>query len=67
MELKGDGAYALDMTSRLHDDDPYAGNSADDPDRVIPETIEDATVSDGVLRSLLPPLSWNVFRLSPTA
>ena len=67
VELKGDGAYALDMTSRLHDDDPYAGNSADDPDRVIPETIEDATVSDGVLRSLLPPLSWNVFRLSPTA
>jgi alpha-N-arabinofuranosidase len=67
VELKGDRAYSLDLTSRLHDADPYAGNSAGDPDRVIPETIEDATVSDGVLRSLLPPLSWNVFRLSPMA
>jgi alpha-N-arabinofuranosidase len=65
VELKGDRAYSLALASRLHDDDPYAGNTADAPNSVVPRTIEDATVDGSVLQSMLPPLSWNVFRLSP--
>lgn len=67
VELKGDTRYSLESTSRLHDADPYAGNTADDPNRVTPSTIEDARVDRGELRSVLPALSWNVFRLLPMA
>jgi alpha-N-arabinofuranosidase len=67
VELKGDGKHQLTLTSRLHDDDPYAGNTADAPNSVVPRSIEDATVAGSVLQSMLPPLSWNVFRLSPSS
>ncbi len=65
VELKGDRPYALTLTSRLHEDDFFVGNSADDPNRVTPSPIDDASFDGKVLDSVLPPVSWNVYRLAP--
>jgi len=50
--------------ARLHDADPNATNTADQPNRVRPRPITDATLDGQVLDVVLPPLSWNVFRFA---
>jgi alpha-N-arabinofuranosidase len=65
VELKGGRPYGLTLTSRLHEDDFSAGNSADEPNRVTPSPIDDASFDGNVLESALPPVSWNVYRLAP--
>ncbi len=47
---------------RLHADDPYLVNTADEPNRVVPRPIPDATCTGSQLDDVLPPLSWNVYR-----
>jgi len=47
----------------LAGDDPYARNTADDPDRVAPRPLP-ATADGGSLQASLPPVSWNVIRLA---
>ena len=47
----------------LADADPGAGNSAEQPDRVVPAAGSGATVRDGSLHAELSPRSWNVLRL----
>jgi alpha-N-arabinofuranosidase len=47
----------------LADDDWRAANTVDQPDRVVPRPHPDAAVEDAALRAVLPPVSWNVFRL----
>jgi alpha-L-arabinofuranosidase len=46
----------------LHDDDPTARNTEEQPDRVRPRPLG-ATVADGTLHADLPPVSWSVIRL----
>ena len=46
------------------DADRTAVNTAEDPGRVRPRP-GDATVADGTVRAVLPPISWNVVRLTP--
>jgi len=58
------GSVRLVEASSLAGDDPYARNTADDPDRVSPSPNPSAVVDGGTLRALLPPMSWNVIRLS---
>ena len=41
---------------QIHDDQPLAVNTAENPERVVPKQVE---ISDKVV---LPPLSWNVLR-----
>ncbi|MFC5056162.1 alpha-N-arabinofuranosidase [Saccharothrix xinjiangensis] len=41
----------------LHDPDPSAANTEQDPDRVVPRPHR-TEVADGVLRVVLPPVSW---------
>jgi alpha-L-arabinofuranosidase len=48
----------------LHDADPTATNTQAQPDRVVPRPGE-ATVEGGRLSAVLPPVSWNAFRLVP--
>ena len=48
----------------LHDADPEACNTAENPDRVLLRTGEGAVVDAGFLDVTLPPLSWHVVRLS---
>ncbi len=65
VELHGFGPLVLAEHSVLAEDDPYATNTADDPDRVVPRAGRDARVADGRLEAVLPPVSWTVLRLSP--
>jgi alpha-L-arabinofuranosidase len=53
----------LGAATVLADDDWRAANTQEQPDRVVPRPHPDSTVEDGVLRAVLPPVSWNVFRL----
>jgi alpha-L-arabinofuranosidase len=46
-------------------DDPLATNTAAAPDRVAPVAVDGATLSDGRLSAVLPPMSWNVLSLVP--
>lgn len=65
VDLHGFGPVRLAEHSVLSDDDPYAVNTADHPDRVVPRPGRGARVEDGRLDVLLPPVSWNVLRLTP--
>jgi alpha-N-arabinofuranosidase len=55
----------LGETHLLADDDIHARNTADDPDRVRPQPLPDASVVDGRLRFVLPPVSWAAITLVP--
>jgi alpha-N-arabinofuranosidase len=65
--LHGLGSPAVREHIVLADDDPAAANTADDPDRVAPRSVDGARVADGVLHATLPPRSWNVLRLARAA
>jgi alpha-N-arabinofuranosidase len=54
----------LETATVLADDDWRAANTLEQPDRVAPRPHADATVDEDTLRTVLPPVSWNVFRLS---
>jgi len=44
--------------------DPYARNTADEPDRVHPHHLDARVSSAGVLSAQLPPVSWSAIRLA---
>ena len=48
----------------ISDDDPGAVNTLSLPDRVVPKTLDDPKLDGGRLQAVLPPLSWNMIRLS---
>jgi alpha-L-arabinofuranosidase len=48
----------------VFDADPDAVNTAEQPDRVAPRRLDDVKVDDGRASVTLPPLSWNMLRLS---
>ncbi|MET0295916.1 MAG: alpha-N-arabinofuranosidase [Microbacterium sp.] len=48
----------------LHEEDHYAANTLDDPERVGVRPVEGATLDAGVLAASLPPVSWAAFRLA---
>ncbi|WP_326799397.1 alpha-N-arabinofuranosidase [Streptomyces sp. NBC_01808] len=61
--------HGMDVTglaehSVLSDTDPEARNTPAEPDRVTPHGAEGTALSDGVLRAVLEPMSWNVIRLT---
>lgn len=47
----------------LHEDDHYAANTLDFPERVGVRAVDDARVEASVLTAALPPVSWTAFRL----
>ncbi|MGP9537143.1 arabinosylfuranosidase ArfA [Brachybacterium sp. AOP43-C2-M15] len=52
----------------LHEADPYAVNTAEDPDRVLPRPLEGVSVTvdalcGSTLTAALPPISWAMLRL----
>ncbi len=51
----------------LSDADPLARNTRDAPDRVVPVKSVSAAIEGDSLRVRLPPLSWNVIRVSYSA
>jgi alpha-N-arabinofuranosidase len=52
----------VDNAMQLHDDDPHAMNSADDPLRVTPYGIPASFDEDGNLDFSMPPISWSAVR-----
>ena len=63
VDLRGLAAVTTAEHTTLADADPDAVNSADDPDRVLPQRQDDVRVDGGRLQVVLPPLSWNMVRL----
>jgi alpha-N-arabinofuranosidase len=47
----------------IHDSDPDAVNTADQPERVTPRRLDDVKVVDGHATTVLPALSWSMIRL----
>lgn len=60
--LAGDGVAVVE-SHLLHDDDLYAANSLEHPERVGVRPLDDARVSDGILSLRLPAVSWAAVRL----
>ncbi|WP_415362357.1 alpha-N-arabinofuranosidase [Saccharothrix sp. BKS2] len=50
----------------VHDPDGSATNTEAEPDRVVPKP-QDATITDGELHVVLPPVSWTAVRLTRTS
>jgi alpha-L-arabinofuranosidase len=48
----------------IADDDPDAVNTLESPDRVVPRDQDDPKLDGGRLQAVLPPLSWNMIRLT---
>jgi alpha-N-arabinofuranosidase len=48
-------------------DDPQVTNTAGSPDRVGPRQAEPSTVEDGMLKIVLPRLSWNMVRVATSS
>ncbi|HOJ92477.1 MAG TPA: alpha-N-arabinofuranosidase [Dictyoglomaceae bacterium] len=44
-------------------DDPYAGNTSENPDKVVPHNINNSKIDGNILETVLPKFSWNVIRL----
>jgi alpha-L-arabinofuranosidase len=67
LELNGDlrafPGYRVEEHMVLTDEEASASNTLEKPERVRPQSGSGAEVADGRLRTVLPPLSWNVIVL----
>ena len=62
IDVAGLGDVEIVEAHVLHDDDPYARNTLEDPERVQPRTLE-ARLADGILHVTLPPIAWAALSL----
>ncbi|MHB1173086.1 MAG: arabinosylfuranosidase ArfA [Lacisediminihabitans sp.] len=65
VDLSGFGPLEVVEQLAIHDDDPHASNTRDDPHRVTPHRSSSAVVDRGRFTISLPPASWHLVRLSP--
>jgi len=64
IDLRGVPGLTVGEHTALSDTDPDAVNSVDEPDRVVPRAEGKIAVDGGRLSVVLPPLSWNMIRLT---
>ena len=64
VDLRSLPALRVAHHTYLGDDEPSAANTQDAPDRIVPRAGADIPLDDGVLHVDLPPLSWNMLRIS---
>jgi len=64
IDVSGLGDVEVVETHLLHDEDPYARNTLDDPERVRPGTVQ-TRLENGILRLTLPPIAWAAIALRP--
>ena len=57
------GAVQLHSADTLADDDPYAKNTLETPERVAPAANATAAIAEGTLTIELPPVSWTAVSL----
>ncbi|MBN1572795.1 MAG: alpha-N-arabinofuranosidase [Deltaproteobacteria bacterium] len=62
-ELRGFSEYKVLEHIVMTNDNPKATNTEENPDNVIPSKDGDASIDGGMVKALLPALSWNVIRL----
>jgi alpha-L-arabinofuranosidase len=62
IDVAGLGDVEIVEAHMLHDDDPYARNTLEDPERVQPRTLE-TRLADGILHVTLPPIAWAALSL----
>ncbi len=62
IDVAGLGDVEVVEAHVLHDADPSARNTLDDPERVQPRTLE-TRLADGVLHLTLPPIAWAALSL----
>jgi alpha-N-arabinofuranosidase len=63
IDISGLGDVEVAEAHLLHDDDPYARNTLEEPERVTPGTV-DARVDGGILHVTLPPIAWAAISLA---
>jgi alpha-L-arabinofuranosidase len=63
VDLRGCPGLASGEHVAIHDSDPDAVNTAEQPHRVTPRRLDDVKVVDGHAKAVLPRLSWNMIRL----
>jgi alpha-N-arabinofuranosidase len=61
--LNGFAASSVIAARTLHHTDLNAANTRDAPDTVRPAALAGASITGNILRTELPPASWNVLRL----
>ena len=57
IDVSAFGEVEVVETHLLHDDDPGASNTLDDPERVRPRTVQ-TRLGNGILSLTLPPVAW---------
>jgi alpha-N-arabinofuranosidase len=62
--IAGDVPYQVREHLVLADSDSQAVNTADQPDRLVPRVLPGTEIKQAQLFTILPPLSWNVLRLT---
>jgi alpha-N-arabinofuranosidase len=63
VDVRACPALAVGEHVAVHDPEPDAVNTAEQPDRVSPHRLDGVKVDDGHATAMLPPLSWNMIRL----
>ena len=66
-DLAGFGDLELVEALTLHHEDPYAANTQDAPETVVPAANGSVTLTDGHLAGDLPAISWTLVRLARRA
>ncbi|MGP9539258.1 arabinosylfuranosidase ArfA [Brachybacterium sp. AOP43-C2-M15] len=66
-ELGSFGDLELVEALTLHHEDPYAANTKDAPDTVVPAANDSVAIADGRLTGELPAISWSLIRLARRA
>ncbi|MFD6950610.1 alpha-L-arabinofuranosidase [Nocardiopsis sp. TSRI0078] len=63
-DLRDLGPTGVARALTLADDDVYAANTMDDPDRVVPQDNKSVHLEEGHLTVTLPPVSWTALTLT---
>lgn len=67
VDLTAFGDLELVEAVTLHHEDPYAANTQDAPDTVVPQQNPSVGLTDAALGGTLPPISWTMVRLARRA
>jgi alpha-N-arabinofuranosidase len=62
-ELRQFADYHIEEHVVLHDEDLFAVNSEENPNRIVPMASQDSAVENGILTATLKHKSWNMIRL----
>lgn len=64
VDARSFGAARLTEAVSMHDDDVYAKNTLQRPDRVGVKRTDSVSLEEGILTVTLPPVSWTALALS---